>query len=435
MSWVPYVLGQRVNAVLLFAGAFLIIGAIQLTALLPEKYYFRFSNLVSSESSPFMVEPPGVTYAKLCELVRLNRLEKPTFAAALDCSDVGASAGPSYGLTHEDAIYRAAYVNDASIRRWLANADKDFQPTPLSQEDLVSIIDDSSSLGQAIAEIENQYRSQVYEHFKDATEAQLEGGFASLPDEAPDYEEPETPSSIDDSTRNLLLASHEAVAAQVAVPHEAVIAPITKSDIDKFISYASSRDDVISSVAGYYLDQLAQQYDELIKSGIKQAGIDRDADSRKVDRAMMSAGLGNYLIAVLVRIAPVLIFGLVIGLIFGPTEIGTAALASALAALLLAWPVILMWDRLVSYEWQDRRALFLAFYVLYILSFYATGRLGAILGVKLRSRVPQNWLLHAEPAVAAAPAMSHSIAKDLLLFVATNATLYVANVFASSLTA
>ena len=46
------------------------------------------------------------------------------------------------------------------------------------------------------------------------------------------------------------------------MPHEAVIAPITKSDIDKFISYASSRDDATSSVAGYYLDQLAQQYDD-----------------------------------------------------------------------------------------------------------------------------------------------------------------------------
>ena len=68
---------------------------------------------------------------------------------------------------------------------------------------------------------------------------------------------------------------------------------------------------MISSVAGYYLDQLAQQYDGLIKSGLKQAGVDRDADSRKVDRAMMSAGLGGYLIAVMVRIAPVLIFGLV----------------------------------------------------------------------------------------------------------------------------
>jgi hypothetical protein len=435
MSWVPYILSQRVNAIIVFAGAFLIMGAIQLTALLPEKYYFRFSNLVSSESSPFMVDPPGVTYTKLCELIRKNRLEKPAFAATLNCYDVGTTDQPSYGSMHEEAIYRAVYTSDEAIRRWLVQADSQFALTPLSQDEVASIIDDSGSLGEALSEITTRYREQVYENFKSELESHLASRFASLPDQQVQHDQPSTATGVDDESRKILLTSHAAIISRLTAPTDGNVSPITKADIDALILYTYSRDSVISSVAHYYVEQLTDRYEAVVKAAMQQGGIDPGADARKVDQAMLTAGLGNYIIAVLVRIAPVLIFGLIIGIFFGPPEVASAAIASALAALLLAWPVILMWDRLVSYEWQDRRALFLTFYVLYILSFYATGRLGAILGVKLRGRVPHSWHIHSEPAAAPEPAMGYSIARDLMLFIVTNATLYVANVFASNLSA
>ena len=76
---------MRLNALIVFAGAFGVIGLVKLTSLLPEQYYFRFSNLVSSSGSPFIVQPPGVTYSKLCDLVEKNRISDPKFTASLHC--------------------------------------------------------------------------------------------------------------------------------------------------------------------------------------------------------------------------------------------------------------------------------------------------------------------------------------------------------------
>ena len=61
-------------------------------------------------------------------------------------------------------------------------------------------------------------------------------------------------------------------------------------------------------------------------------------------------------------------------------------IAGALAAFLLSWPLMLMWDHLVQSTWQDKKTTFLAFYAAYVAAFFLTARASALLGAKLRQQ-------------------------------------------------
>src|SRR5437588_5539727 len=111
MAWAADLLRSRVSVPIVLAGAALIIALVRLTALLPEKYYFRFSTLVGSDRSPFIVEPPGVTYARLCDIVRKRHVD-PTFSVNLDGCPKATEASKlqaeqSWGQKNEGALYRA----------------------------------------------------------------------------------------------------------------------------------------------------------------------------------------------------------------------------------------------------------------------------------------------------------------------------------------
>ena len=76
----------RVNFAITFLGAFLLMFLIRLTGLLPSQYYFSFSKLVAGDRGPFLVDPPSVTGAKLCELLRANGISPETMqSTSVDC--------------------------------------------------------------------------------------------------------------------------------------------------------------------------------------------------------------------------------------------------------------------------------------------------------------------------------------------------------------
>lgn len=442
MSWAPYILGQRVNAVILFIGAFLIMGAIKLTALLlPEQYYFRFSSLVSSEASPFIVEPPGVTYAKLCDLIRINRMSNARFSASLDCGTLNLKVEDSYGKSNEDEIFRVVFANDEALRKTFSSAAQAVALTPLGEAEVRQLAGESRNVSEALEAVKGKYREQILQQLREASAEPLARMFAALP-EADDSADEEGPAADDEGlteqARDLLLVGHAAAVPRLrASLLEQPLAPITKDALDQIIRFAYSREGLILSVADYYAQQVAQREDAAVETAMRKSGLDLEADKRAVDRAMLSEGVGAYAIAAFIRIAPVLLFGLVVGLVFGPAEVLSASLAAGLAAFLLAWPVILMWDRVVAAGWQDKRAIFFAFYALYVLCFVVTARLGAILGSRLRTHVPENWrgwMVQPPAAGAAEAGMSYSIARDVMATALVNGTFYVTNALASSFT-
>lgn len=429
MSWVEDLGRVRVNLAIVMLGAVSVIALIKLTSLLPERYYFRFSGLVSSQSSPFIVQPPGVTYAKLCDLIRSNQLERQTFSAGLDCHQP-TSSGPSYGEANADAIYRVAFSIDPEVRALMERGIAVYALKPMADTEVQQAIEYSDSIGAGLENIQARYHSQVTQSFEDLFRNAFATRFEELPEDGPSgspvqAREP----GIPDAGRKLLQDAHLSVASQVTRPLVGVrLAPMTKAQIEELTKWAYSRDAVIGAVASYYAKQVADAYGAVIQGEFARAGMDPSRDRRQLDKAVLNAGLSDYVTAALIRILPCLLVGLAIGLLFGPLEINSAAVAAALAAFLLAWPVVLMWEHVVGYEWQDKRQLFSAFYIVYVLSFFMTARVGAGVGAWIRKGYGGG---DAEfgPAAGLRTGLALKVARDLVLAAAVNVAFYVGNAF------
>lgn len=67
----PGIFGQQVNISALFFALLLTFFFVKLLSLLPEKYYFSFAKVVdASSTSAFIVEAPGVSLDRYCEILR-----------------------------------------------------------------------------------------------------------------------------------------------------------------------------------------------------------------------------------------------------------------------------------------------------------------------------------------------------------------------------
>src|SRR5258708_27954435 len=103
----------KVNVLIVFVGAPLIIFLIKLTPLiLPPQYYFNFSNLVARGSEPFIAAPPRITGAKLCELMRLHHISESSFQSTISCTanfqEAKSSHEPLYSNEAIDEIYTSS---------------------------------------------------------------------------------------------------------------------------------------------------------------------------------------------------------------------------------------------------------------------------------------------------------------------------------------
>ena len=71
----------------------------------------------------------------------------------------------------------------------------------------------------------------------------------------------------------------------------------------------------------------------------------------------------------------------------------TLAAGAALAAFLLAWPYILLWDLLIDPKLNNYRLVFYFSYLAYVVAYYFTAKAGAELAIVLRNpgRVTNSW--------------------------------------------
>ncbi len=441
MAWVGDIWKSHISAPILVFGAIFIISAIKLTSLLPERFYFRFSSLASSEASPFIVEPPGVTYSRLCQIVGQYQNEHPGYSADLQCSTARPSAATEdYGKKNQEAIFRAAYDNDAAIRKDMASKLIDFASPKFDPVGIQQTIDAANATGKVQDTIVDQYTSDVEKRFREI--APSLAGPAALavalpPDPAGSQNDGDQEAAGASSKLDPTIAAAAAKAALEASDKfpasfgNFTFAPITKAKLDEITANAYSKDNANDGIIGYYLGQVDDAFKQELHASLKHGNIDLSADASSIDKAIVSEGIFPYVTAILIRISPVLVFGIFIGLIFGTKEIGSAAVTAALSAFLLAWPVILMWDRVVSYNWQGKRDIFIAMYILYVLSFFFIARFAAQLGALLHRRLPPNWAGR-NPDEVNESAFSWSLARDFTVGMMVNILFYVSNAFAGT---
>lgn len=404
----------RGNFVVAFAGAALIIFLIKITPLLlPAKYYFSFSSLMGSDTEPFIVEPPGVTGAKLCALLEKHDIPKDRFARNIDCSldYVSESKSPAVSVyepflpQEKDRIYTVALQGDPELRNDIATA---LRSAPLqlpSEADVAMVLTQSGSATRAFDRLLAGYKLMLDPLIDGAVGEKVKNAFAADLAASQQREQNastgELPGGADENAASkyplppetrekILQAYHNAAQRLDGEQLAAALGPITKTAVDKAIKDSYGWYGIDESLTGYYKRQLSEGYvhkvllEEFNKQGLTV--MTPDEEKRLIYEEINKFSWENYVISILVRLAPVVIVAVLLGLAFGQAETLSIAVAGALAAFLLSWPLMLMWDRLVQSSWQDKKSLFLLFYAAYIAAFFITARAGGMLGAKVRER-------------------------------------------------
>ena len=393
------ILSVRVNLTLVFLGAFSVMLLIKLTSLLPAQYYFSFSKLVAGDRGPFLVDPPSVSGAKLCELLRKNRISSEDLQTVeIDCNQDRAAgratpSRPRFSPQEIDGIYNSVLGNAASLQQRSRQLASRFTPTPVSEEDLEQILARAQTVDAAVKALKVRYGHQVSEAIDQPLREHVEQLLAALPE--PQYTGARTEQlslpPLSENERARLRAAHASFADGISrriaqAPH----GTIRKSDLDELVANAYGKYDLTVRIAGHHAEPVKGAVNAALASAVSDQGLTlRSSDELEqvVFTELSVAGLQDYATAVLIRLAAVLLFGIIAGIAFGRHEFVSIAVAAALAAFLLSWPLMLMWENLVDARWNDQRPFFLVFYGIYVLSFYFTARFGAVLGALVRRGV------------------------------------------------
>jgi hypothetical protein len=405
----------RGNFLIAFAGAGLIIFMIKLTPLLlPAKYYFSFSKLMASGSEPFIVDPPGVTGQKLCALMEKYDIPNDRFPNSfIDCSLSYAqdssstdSSQPPFSPQQKDRIYTIALQGDPQVRGDLKAMLEHSAIAFPTDADVALITSQTRSVSTAFEKLFESYRSSLNDVVEAAVGNKVEESFAAdavsggsnATDHGPGGEATTIEESIGEQPRlsaetsAKVLAAYQKAALRLGQTQLATaVKPITKSEVDKAIKHSYGWDGVDDSIVDYYKRSLSDEFVHgVLMEEFKNAGLSvktPDEDRRLIFAEINKFSLLNYVVAIVVRLLPVVLFGVVMGIVFGRGEVLSIAIAGGIAAFLLSWPLMLMWDRLVQSSWLDKKTVFLIFYAGYILAFFITARASAMFGAKIRQRM------------------------------------------------
>jgi hypothetical protein len=107
-----------------------------------------------------------------------------------------------------------------------------------------------------------------------------------------------------------------------------------------------------------------------------------------VAKAAQSDGFFYSIMGYLIRLAAPLVAGFIIGRVFGLEGALAASTGAAAAALLLCWPVIVLWSRVVTGDFYEHYYEFITLYVLNMISFFYVARIGCLLGAQMKSKGP-----------------------------------------------
>lgn len=95
-----------------------------------------------------------------------------------------------------------------------------------------------------------------------------------------------------------------------------------------------------------------------------------------INEEIERAGRHHFWTSLGLKMAPPFFVGLLMFVFLKERAITVAPLGAGTAAFMLAWPVIALWDNVVSLDWSHQRYMFFILYVAYVALYYHLGRLG-----------------------------------------------------------
>jgi hypothetical protein len=414
----------RVNLLIVFLGAPLIILMIKaVSLLLPPKYYFSFSKLVAGSSEPFIVDPPGITAKKLCEVMARAAIPKSAFRGQIRTCDRDYERPIS--PEEMDQIYSIALRSDGEIRKAYRDEAEKAPVQPMTDDQVRELVGPEASVGDGIEAIVEYYQNEIG-RMRDVYDAEKIAALFSkpIPDDITDL--PPDANSKQPLAGDLvakIIAAHDGLRTEITGTNFAQkIPPIRKSTIDELSRGVDNAREIGLRVAQYYSSQMDEAVRATVTRGFGR--FDLITNRKIVFEEINKFSWTNYLLSAMVRLTPVFLFGIACGLFLGREEVLSASLAGGMAAFLLSWPLMLMWDRLVQGSWAERKWLFFAFYAVYIASFFLTARCAAVIGARLRVNLPL-----AREKIARGSVTWRDIAINTAGALAINAAVYAWNIY------
>ncbi|MGE0628001.1 MAG: hypothetical protein AB7O43_09280, partial [Hyphomicrobiaceae bacterium] len=297
-------------------------------------------------------------------------------------------------------VYSTALTADSSMRAALTQYGKQIAPPAISSPELDEILRTAGSVNEAYRSIWNRYELALSGN----VDAVMKNGTAVLfanvrardvggAPQDPSENQPKLKGLSADEAAAIRRAYAAFVSALGSQNIGAAATPLTKSSVDSIIDKAYGAESIPIGVTQHYRDAIAAHTKGMLRAKFTEAGVapvEQQAAKRIIFEELVKDGIVNYVIASTIRLLPVLLVGLALGLYFGRSELFSTSLAGAFAAFLLTWPIMLMWDRVVQSTWHDKKLIFMAFYAVYITSFFLTARVGALIGTRMREGAPER---------------------------------------------
>ncbi len=400
---------DRLNLIVLILFPIIALGTIKLTNMvLPAKYYFSLSKLAKGADEPFIVDPPSVTEAKFCGLLKKYDVESGDVNLPyIDCDNLGAAGQQTVAYKptadERDLIYRLAFQND---QRAIAALSADINAVPrqpMAQERLEEILNTSRSVKAAYDALSYDYANR-YRNLSYSSDGQLisfsNAVFQTITSQ---HQRPESgfqqsqfnqqqPSLSPEEMARIRQAHQNFLNAYYSANLSSSVHNIAASDIDTILKDLYSADTIPISFAQFYTAQPADKVQDLLKASFAQANLDLDY-TEKVRKEILSdvsqTGIPSYAVSALARVAPIFLVAILFGIYFGRSDVLSIAAAAGLLAFLLVWPIILLWDTVVQSQWASYREIFLGMYLLYIIAFFAVAWCGSLIGAYIGEKM--HW--------------------------------------------
>ncbi len=116
--------------------------------------------------------------------------------------------------------------------------------------------------------------------------------------------------------------------------------------------------------------------------------ICQDILKREIKNGTQSGDFLSNVVGFGVRLCIPLLAGFIIGRVFGPQGELAAPVGAAMAAVLMCWPVVVLWDVAVTPDFKDLYGQFLLLYLLNGVAFFYMARVGTIFGGVMSTRAP-----------------------------------------------
>lgn len=149
----------------------------------------------------------------------------------------------------------------------------------------------------------------------------------------------------------------------------------------------------IKEYSDSYLDlrEIAEGRDPRIEKSFEYyVSLSKSADIKFVASSIVKNDNFSFVVSIILKLMPAFLAGIVVCMASKTQDFMSASFAMGSLAFILCWPVILLWDSVVSSAWQDSKLMFYILYGCYIIGYFTSCYVGCAIGTKMLSTLDKG---------------------------------------------